>query len=86
MTREDIVEQIAALQRQLDEFDKAESRAFASASMTEAEKERQHQEDLQRLRGLRLIDDDFMNACFDGHTDGAQLLLRIVLNKPDIHV
>ncbi len=86
MTREDIVEQIAALQRQLDEFDKAESRAFVSTSMTEAEKERQHQEDLQRLRGLRLIDDDFMNACFDGYTDGAQLLLRIILNKPDIHV
>ena len=27
--------------------------------------EQQHQEDLQRLRGFRLIDDDFMNACFD---------------------
>jgi hypothetical protein len=86
MTREDIVEQIAALQRQLDEIDKAESRAYASASMTESEKEKQHQEDLQRLRGLRLIDDDFMNACFDGYTDGAQLLLRIILNKPDIRV
>ncbi len=86
MTREDIVEQIAALQRQLDEYDKSESRAYASASMTESEKEKQHQEDLQRLRGLRLIDDDFMNVCFDGYTDGAQLLLRIILNKPDIRV
>ena len=57
-----------------------------SASLTEAEKEKQHQEDLQRLRGLRLIDDDFMNVCFDGYTDGAQLLLRIILNKPDIRV
>ena len=56
------------------------------AAITEAEKEKQHQEDLQRLRGLRLIDDDFMNACFDGYTDGAQLLLRIILNKPDIRV
>ncbi|MBR0411717.1 MAG: PD-(D/E)XK nuclease family transposase [Eubacterium sp.] len=54
--------------------------------MTEAEKEKQHQEDLQRLRGLRLIDDDFMNACFDGYTDGAELLLRIILNKPDLRV
>ena len=35
---------------------------------------------------MRLIDDDFMNACFDGYTDGAQLLLRIILNKPDIRV
>ena len=86
MTREDIVEQIAALQRQLDEIDKAENRAYASASMTESEKEKQHHEDLQRLRGLRLIDDDFMNVCFDGYTEGAQLLLRIILNKPDIRV
>ena len=52
----------------------------------EEERERQHQEDLQRLRGLRLIDDDFMNACFDGYNDGAELLFRIILNKPDIRV
>ncbi len=37
-------------------------------------------------RGLRLIDDDFMNVCFDGYNDGAELLLRIILNKPDIRV
>ena len=86
MTREDILRQIAVLQTQLEEFDKVESRASVDAVISEAEKEKQHQEDLQRLRGLRLIDDDFMNACFDGYTDGAQLLLRIILNKPDIRV
>ena len=86
MTREDILRQIAVLQTQLEEFDKVESRVSVDAVITEAEKEKQHQEDLQRLRGLRLIDDDFMNACFDGYTDGAQLLLRIILNKPDIRV
>ena len=63
-----------------------EKLVYTDWSMTEAEKERQHQEDLQRLRGLRLIDDDFMNACFDGYIDGAELLLRIILNKPDIRV
>ena len=52
--------------------------------MTEYEK--QHEEDLQRLRGFRLIDDDFMNACFDGDIEGAELLLRIILEKPDIRV
>lgn len=86
MTKEDIVAQITALQRKLDEIEKTESCSYASIPLTEAEKERQHQEDLQRLRGLRLIDDDFMNACFDGFTDGAQLLLRIILKKPDIRV
>ena len=50
------------------------------------EREKQHEEDLQRLRGFRLIDDDFMNACFDGYIEGTELLLRIILNKQDIHV
>lgn len=35
---------------------------------------------------MRLIDDDFTNACFDGYTAGAELLLRIILDKPDIRV
>ena len=48
--------------------------------------ERQHQEDLQRIRGFRLIDDDFMNVCFDDNISGTELLLRIILNKPDIKV
>lgn len=55
-------------------------------SLDEAEQEKQHQEDLQRLRGFRLIDDDFMNACFDGYIEGAELLLRIILDKPEIRV
>ena len=84
MTREDILRQMAALQTKLEELDKSEGLAYVSASLTEAEKEKQHQEDLQRLRGLRLIDDDFMNACFDGYIEGTELLLRIILNKPDI--
>jgi hypothetical protein len=57
-----------------------ESFEYVDSFLTKAEKERQHQEDLQRLRGLRLIDDDFMNV----YNDGAELLLRIILNKPDI--
>ena len=31
----------------------------------EQRKEREHQEDLQRLRGFRPIDDDFMRCQFD---------------------
>jgi len=83
--RDDI--ELTALQRKFDEIDdKAESHGYVTESMTKTEREKQHQEDLQRLRGLRLIDDDFMNACFDGYTEGAELLLRIILNKPDIRV
>ena len=37
------------------------------------DKEQRRQEDLKRLRSFRLIDDDFMNACFDGNIEGTQL-------------
>ena len=45
-----------------------------------------HQQDLQRLRGLRLIDDDFMTACFDNYIEGAQLILNIILDRNDLTV
>jgi hypothetical protein len=54
--------------------------------LNEAEKEQQHKEDLQRIRGFRLIDDDFMNAVFDDNIEGTELLLRIILGKPNISV
>ena len=46
----------------------------------------EHEQDLQRIRGFRLIDDDFMNACFDGNIEGTELLLRIILNEPNLTV
>ena len=48
--------------------------------------ERQRQEDLQRLRGFRLLDDDFLTKCFEGDPKYIQLVLRIVLEKPDLAV
>ncbi len=48
--------------------------------------EQQHQEDLQRIRGLRLIDDDFMTVCFENNIGGAQLLLNIILDRTDLTV
>ena len=86
MTERELLQQMEEIQAKLDEIRAGKATLSVDAAITEAEKEKQHQEDLQRLRGLRLIDDDFMNACFDGYTDGAQLLLRIILNKPDIRV
>lgn len=50
------------------------------------DREQQHQEDLQRIRGFRLIDDDFMNACLDDNIEGTELILRIILNKSDLTV
>ncbi len=48
--------------------------------------DRKHQEDLQRLRGFRLLDDDFLTKCFEGNTECIELVLQIVLDKPDLKV
>lgn len=48
--------------------------------------EQRHKEDLQRLRGFRLLDDDFMTKCFDGNPESIELVLRIVLDKQDLKV
>ena len=46
--------------------------------------DQQHQEDLQRLRGFRLLDDDFLTKCFEGDPKYIQLVLQIVLEMPDL--
>lgn len=46
---------------------------------------RQREEDLQRLRGFRLLDDDFMAKVFEDKAC-AELLLRIILKKNDLVV
>lgn len=43
--------------------------------------DRKHQEDLQRLRGFRLMDDDFLTKCFEGNTECIELVLQI--KEPD---
>ena len=52
---------------------------------TEVQKrERHHQEDLQRLRGFRPIDDTFMRGLFKDNIPLAELVLRIIVGKPDL--
>ena len=45
-----------------------------------------HQEDLQRLRGFRLLDDDFLTKCFEEDTKSIELVLQIILEKSDLQV
>lgn len=47
--------------------------------------EQKHVEDLERIRGFRLIDDDFMSKIFEDKSCAA-LLLRIILNRDDLTV
>ena len=55
-------------------------------TMTAEQIELEHQKDLVRLRNFRLLDDDFMRKVFDGDPLYIQIVLRIVLNMPDLVV
>ncbi len=46
--------------------------------------DQKHQADLQRLLGLRPIDDDFMRCLFKDNILLAELVLRIITGKPDL--
>ncbi len=47
-------------------------------------REKEHSEDLIKLRGLRPIDDDFMRCIFHENKPLAQLVLRIITGKKDL--
>lgn len=47
--------------------------------------EEKHKEDLERLRNLRLLDDDFMTKVFED-TKCAEFLLQIILKRNDLKV
>lgn len=47
-------------------------------------REDKHQEDLQRLRGLRPIDDDFMRCLFKDNIPLVEFVLRIITGKDDL--
>ena len=46
--------------------------------------EQKRQKDLERLRSLRPIDDDFMRCLFKDNIPLAELVLRIITGKPDL--
>ena len=48
--------------------------------------ELQHQKNLERIKKLRLLDDDFLSVCFDQDKECTQFVLRILLNKEDLKV
>ena len=48
--------------------------------------EQTHEQDLERLKSLRYMDDDFMTVCLADNFEGVELILRIVLGQKDITV
>ena len=47
--------------------------------------DQKHEKDLQRIRNFRLMDDDFMSKVFE-EDKCAELLLKVILNREDLHV
>ena len=47
--------------------------------LVEKNAEQLHKEDLQRIEKLRLMDDDFMTACFSEYPEGVEFILRIII-------
>ncbi len=45
-----------------------------------------HQEDLERLKSLRYMDDDFMTVCLADNFEGVELILQIILGKSNIKI
>ena len=54
--------------------------------LNEMESERRLQEIQQRIRGFRLMDDEFMSICLKDNKPAVNRILGIILNKPDIEV
>ena len=48
--------------------------------------EQAHRRDLERIKALRYMDDDFMTVCLADYAEGVELILRIVLGRADIKV
>ncbi|MCM1287750.1 MAG: hypothetical protein NC240_05520 [Clostridium sp.] len=48
--------------------------------------EQMHQEDLERLKSFRYMDDDFMTACLADNFEGMELILQIILGRKDIKI
>ena len=48
--------------------------------------EQTHQQDLERLKLLCYMDDDFMTVCLEDNYEGVELILQIILGLKDITI
>ena len=55
--------------------------------MNQAEKAALRQQEYRRrLKEFRLLDDEFMTKCFEDDPKAVELVLRIILEQPDLEV
>ena len=68
-----------------EDTEKERGDIMAENNTKELDFDRKHEEDLRRLRGLRLLDDDFMQKVFEDKAC-TELLLQIILKRADLKV
>lgn len=66
------------------EREQREVNILTEVERNELEREIHQQENLQRLRGFRPIDDTFMRALMKDNMPLAEFVLRIIMKKPDL--
>ncbi len=49
-------------------------------------KEEKRQNNLERIKNFRLLDDDFMTACFQDNIEGTELVVQIIMDNMDLRV
>ena len=59
---------------------------LAELTEQELQKQKDHEEDLQRLRGFRPVDDTFMRVLFRDNLPLAQYVLRVITGKQDLRL
>ena len=66
-----------------EEIELSEKMSETTEILTE---EQLHEQDLQRIKDFKLMDDGFLNACFADNIPATELILRIILGKTDLIV
>ena len=66
-----------------EEIELSEKMGETTEILTE---EQLHEQDLQRIKDFKLMDDGFLNACFADNIPATELILRIILGKKDLIV
>lgn len=54
--------------------------------MSQSWADKKREKILQRIQDFRLLDDDFMTKCFENNIECTELILRIIMDKPDLQV
>ena len=69
-----------------EETPMTEERQTAEGTPLTEEERRRERENLERIASFTLMDDEFMTKCFDGAPEAMELVLRILLDMPELKV